>query len=75
MPVALDVEGAAGKGKLDKKMVEAEEDISDFYLNSRIQWKTPIVNPTLKTDYSDLFKYDYQYTFEAPEREDEGYED
>ena len=39
MPVALDVEGAAGKGKLDKKVVEVEEDISDFYLNSRAQWK------------------------------------
>jgi len=28
MPVALDVEGAAGKGKLDKKVVDVEEDLS-----------------------------------------------
>ncbi len=63
MPVALDVEGAAGKGKLDKKVVEVEEDISDFYLNSRTQWKCPTANTSPKTDYSDLFKYDYQYTF------------
>jgi hypothetical protein len=60
MPVALDVEGGAGKGKLDKKMVEVEEDMSAFYLSNRSNWKDNMVTPFNNNEYSDFgYKYDY----------------
>ena len=71
MPVALDVEGAAGKGKLDKKVIQVEEDISDFYLNTRAHLRySPL--PPAKNGYSDsYFKYDYQYAYENEKEEEE----
>lgn len=74
VPVPLDVEGAAGKGKLDKKMVEVEEDISDFYLNSRMHWRSPSSGAS-KADFCGLFKYDYQYSSENREKEEGSYQD
>lgn len=64
MPVALEVEGAAGKGKLDKKVVEVEEDISDFYLNSRAHLRSAPLLPPKKGSSDLYFKYDYQYAYE-----------
>jgi hypothetical protein len=64
MPVAVEVEGAAGKGKLDKKVVEVEEDISQFYLNSRANWKEHIADSPNRAGYSDIyFKYDYHSAY------------
>ena len=64
MPIPVDVEGAAGRGKLDKKVTEIEEDdINSFYFNSRSNWKSDPYNgtsPYNQSGYSDIyFKYDY----------------
>ena len=60
IPLLLEVEGAAGKGKLDKKIVEAEEDLSDFYLKSHSGWRDMNTEAGMKSGYSDIyFRHDY----------------
>jgi hypothetical protein len=54
MPVALEVGGAAGKGKLDKKLVEVEEDIREFYLNSKNSWRDTIT--TSASSFSEYYQ-------------------
>ena len=39
MPLALDVEGGAGKGKLDKKVIEVELDMTEFYHSNKSNWR------------------------------------
>lgn len=61
MPVALDVEGGAGKGKLDKKVIETEDDMTDFYLSNRNNWRDNYILANSQKHYSDFLpKYDYE---------------
>lgn len=65
MPIALDVEGGAGKGKLDKKVIEVEYDMSDFYLSNRNNWRDNFVLTSPNKNYSDFLpKYDYEDTYQ-----------
>lgn len=62
MPIVLN--GPVNKGKLDKKIVEVEEDISDFYLNGSRNWKEA-ASSNHSTNFSPFeSKEYYEYTYE-----------
>ena len=64
MPIALDVEGGAGKGKLDKKVIEVEYDMSDFYLSNRNNWRDNFMFSGSNKNYTEFWpKYDYEDSY------------
>ncbi len=60
MPIVLN--GPVNKNKLDKKVVEAEEDFTDLYLGGRM-WKD-LNSKNLPSDYSPFSSKEYyEYSF------------
>ena len=75
MPIPVEVEGAAGKGQLDKKKAESgNDDLSEFYFQSRGNWNESYFSgenvEKQESTYNDIFfKYDYHSAYEK-EKED-----
>ena len=58
--VPLALSGPQIKKQLDKKVVQVEDDLSDFYLNGPRSWK-PTINHTSYPPFLSKQEYDYSY--------------